>query len=88
MYLIGCRIIGFTALLLLSMSVFAVTQDVNVVSPKPLAVYVTTANPAALQTDTLSSFLANVTLGDIWLLQFVIGLIQIYFLGAIHGHQR
>ncbi len=83
----ACRISGIIALLLLSVPVFA-AQDVNVVSPQPLAVYVTSANQADTESDSLSQFLSQVTLGDIWLLQFVIGLIQLYFLGAIHGHQR
>lgn len=37
---------------------------------------------------TVESFLAQVTLGDIWALQFVQGAIYLIGLGLIHGHQR
>lgn len=38
--------------------------------------------------DTVESFLAQVTLGDIWALQFIQGAIFLIGLGLIHGHQR
>lgn len=77
-------------MLVLSPAVFAVdSQPVSIVSPLPVPVYITAANPATdIEPGTFSQFLSQVTLGDIWLLQFVIGLCQLAFLGAIHGHQR
>lgn len=42
----------------------------------------------ALQSDEVSVYVSGVTLGDIWVLQFVLGLVQCALLGAIHGHQR
>lgn len=36
----------------------------------------------------INTYLSNVTLGDIWALQLVLGLVQCALLGAIHGHQR
>lgn len=37
---------------------------------------------------TLESYLVNVTLGDLWALQFIQGLVYLTALGLIHGHQR
>lgn len=36
----------------------------------------------------MSAWLANVTLGDLFALQLVLGLVQCLALGLIHGHQR
>lgn len=36
----------------------------------------------------LDSYLANITLGDLWALQFIQGVVTIMALGLIHGHQR
>lgn len=36
----------------------------------------------------MSEWLANVTLGDLFALQLVLGLVQCVALGLIHGHQR
>lgn len=69
-------IFGF-AVLLFSVAAVADSIPVYLVS-----------NPATLQPDAVSVWLANVTLGDIWALQFVLGLVQCALLGAIHGHQR
>lgn len=33
-------------------------------------------------------FLGQITLGDIWLLQFMQGIVFLAGLGMIHGHQR
>lgn len=67
----------------------ATVQQVSIVSPSPVPVYITAANPATdIEPGTFSQFLSQITLGDIWLLQFAIGLVQILWLGAIHGHQR
>lgn len=72
----------------LSLSVFAAT-DVNIVSSAaPMPVYITASNPALIQTDPVSQYVQNVTLGDIWVLQLVLGFVQCALLGAIHGHQR
>lgn len=38
--------------------------------------------------DSVSEWLANVTLGDLFALQLVLGLVQCVALGLIHGHQR
>jgi len=57
-------------------------------APPPTAVYIVSANPALIQSDPVSVFVSNITPGDIWVLQFVLGLVQCTLLGAIHGHQR
>lgn len=36
----------------------------------------------------VSEYLQHVGLGDIFALQFILGLAQLVFLGMIHGHQR
>ena len=36
----------------------------------------------------IEAYLANVTLGDLWALQFIQGVVTIMALGLIHGHQR
>lgn len=36
----------------------------------------------------LDAMLAQVTLGDLWALQFISSVVQIMALGLIHGHQR
>lgn len=38
--------------------------------------------------DSMSEWLANVTLGDLFALHLVLGLVQCAALGLIHGHQR
>jgi hypothetical protein len=83
------RVAFVVALLLLPCSVFAAPPiSVNVVPTVPIPVYVTASDPAKIQTDPVSVFVSNVTLGDIWVLQLVLGLVQCALLGAIHGHQR
>lgn len=57
-------------------------------APPPMPVYIVPSNPANIQPDAVSVYVSNVTLGDIWVLQFVLGLVQCTLLGAIHGHQR
>ncbi len=37
---------------------------------------------------SLEAMLAQVTLGDLWALQFISCVVQIMALGLIHGHQR
>lgn len=37
---------------------------------------------------TINSMLAQITLGDLWALQFITGVLQLMALGLIHGHQR
>jgi hypothetical protein len=93
-------IFGF-AVFLFSMCAFAAAPATHVIvdSPVPLPVSLSTPIPVSvtvspsalsvpLQTDAVSVWLANVTLGDLWALQFVLGLVQCALLGAIHGHQR
>lgn len=85
------RVLLFSLFFTLSPVVFSAipTQPVSIVSPLPVPVYITAANPATdIEPGTFSQFLSQVTLGDIWLLQFVVGMCQLAFLGAIHGHQR
>ena len=97
------RIALFLLLGLLSFSVFAVPapNDVVIVNPSPIPVSLTFPNPlpvsistlppapvVPLQTGAVSDFVKNVTLGDIWLLQLILGFIQCIYLGLIHGHQR
>jgi hypothetical protein len=36
----------------------------------------------------IESYLANITLGDLWALQLLQGAVTILALGLIHGHQR
>lgn len=36
----------------------------------------------------IESYLANITLGDLWALQLIQGVVMIMALGLIHGHQR
>jgi hypothetical protein len=36
----------------------------------------------------MDSYLASITLGDLWALQFIQGVVMIMALGLIHGHQR
>ena len=36
----------------------------------------------------MDSYLASITLGDLWALQFIQGVVMIMDLGLIHGHQR
>lgn len=36
----------------------------------------------------IGNYLANITLGDLWALQFMQGVVMIMALGLIHGHQR
>lgn len=38
--------------------------------------------------DRMTSFLATVTLGDLWALLFVQGAVNLLALGLVHGHQR
>lgn len=37
---------------------------------------------------TIDTMLAQITLGDLWALQFLTGVLQLMALGLIHGHQR
>jgi len=37
---------------------------------------------------SLESYLAQVTLGDLWALQLVQGAVYLLALGLVHGHQR
>jgi hypothetical protein len=37
---------------------------------------------------TINSMLAQITLGDLWALHFITGVLQLMALGLIHGHQR
>ena len=59
-------------------------QNVNAAKPVPLP----KPPGPGLQTGEISNYLANITLGDIWLMQFVLGLVVCVLLGLIHGHQR
>ncbi len=36
----------------------------------------------------MGTYLANVTLGDVFALQLILGMVQCAVLGMIHGHQR
>lgn len=36
----------------------------------------------------MDSYLASITLGDLWALQFIQDVVMIMALGLIHGHQR
>jgi hypothetical protein len=66
-----------------------VPLPVSISTPIPVSVTVSPSAPSVpLQTDAVSVWLSNVTLGDLWALQFVLGLAQCALLGAIHGHQR
>ncbi|BAU76515.1 hypothetical protein ppKF707_0152 [Metapseudomonas furukawaii] len=37
---------------------------------------------------TINALLSQITLGDLWALNFITGVLQIMALGLIHGHQR
>lgn len=66
---------------------FFLLFSASVWSAPPSPVYAV-PNPLATQTGSVSSYVSNITLGDIWVLQLVLGLVQCALLGAIHGHQR
>lgn len=36
----------------------------------------------------IDTLLAQITLGDLWALQLITGVLQLMALGLIHGHQR
>lgn len=36
----------------------------------------------------MDAYLLNITLGDLWALQFIQGVVMVMALGLIHGHQR
>jgi hypothetical protein len=45
-------------------------------------------SPMSIQNSSISQYFSGVTLGDIFALNLLLGLVVVLFLGLIHGHQR